>query len=331
MPDPEVVRVMRQFKRDLLRGERAQMREMATRWLAVERRLAGQMDALAQAMDTIRRDGGRVSFELLLNDVRYRQLVIQLQDELANYTDFADVRITQQQRRLVRLGIAHAENAITAQGIGAGFGRLPVEAVEAMVGLAGNGSPLRTLLVAAWPDAADGLTQALINGVALGYNPRRIAREMARGSTRSLDRMMTVARSETLRVYRHSNLESYKASGVVESYIRLSARDSRVCAGCLAADSTEYPLEVDFKSHPNCRCTLLPKINGIPLRFQSGATWFAEQPAATQRGILGAGRYDLWASGQVDFADFATIRTNAVWGDAIVPTPLRELAVPTGS
>ena len=327
VPDSAVIVTMRQWKAALLRDERTQMQEMARRWLNVERRLTAQMEALAYEMDAIKRDGGMVSRELLMNEARYRQLLAQLTRELEGYSDNVAVQITAQQRRLARLGIAHAENAITAQGVAAGFNRLPVEAVEYMVGLTGNGSPLRTLIAQSWPLSAEGLTQELINGVALGYNPRKTARMMAQGATASLDRMMVIARSEQLRTYRTATLESYKASGVVTSYLRLSARDSRVCAGCLAADSEEYDLQTEFKSHPQCRCTLAPKVEGIPLKFQSGAEWFEEQPATTQRDILGKGRYALWAQGDVtNFKEFMTVRTNAVWGDAIVPTPLKELA-----
>ncbi len=326
MPDIEVVRVMRQFKRDLLRMERTQLRDMAQRWLTVERRLQGQIDALALDMADRRRDGRTITAEMLLNERRYRELLVQLTQELERYSDQTEVQITAQQRRLARLGVAHAENALTVQGVSAGFNRLPVESVELMAGLAGNGSPLRNLLVQSWPLAADGLTNELVTGIALGYNPRKIARLMAQGATGSLDRMMTIARSEQLRTYRTASLESYRRSGVVTSYVRLSARDSRVCPGCLAADGEEYDLETEFKSHPNCRCSLLPKVEGIPLRFQDGAAWFEQQPAATQRDILGPGRYELWAKGDVtDFKDFMAVRRNATWGDAIVPATLREL------
>jgi len=326
MPDSMVIQQMRIFKRDLLRLERAQLRDMAQRWLAVERRLQAQIDALALEMADRRRDGRTITSEMLLNERRYRELLVQLTQELERYSDQTEVQITAQQRRLARLGVAHAENALTVQGVSAGFNRLPVESVEFMAGLAGNGAPLRQLLAQSWPLAADGLTNELVTGVALGYNPRKVARLMAQGATGSLDRMMVIARTETLRVYRTSSLESYRRSGVVTSYVRLSARDSRVCPGCLAADGEEYDLETEFQSHPQCRCTLLPKVEGIPLRFQEGAAWFEQQPAATQRDILGPGRYELWAKGDVtDFKDFMAVRRNATWGDAIVPATLREL------
>jgi len=326
MADSAVVTLTRQFKADLLRGEKAQMAEMAQRWLAVERRLSGEMSALAYEMDGIKRDGGTVTQDLLFNQVRYRELLGQLTDELETYTDYAERTIEDRQRQLARLGITHAERAITAQGVTGGFSRLPIEAVQHLVGMSGDGSPLRNLLVASWPASAQGMTQELINGVALGYNPRKTAKMMAQGAQGSQQRMEVIARTETLRTYRSASLESYRTSQVVTSYKRLSARDSRVCAGCLAADGEEYALDVEFKSHPQCRCTTIPQIRGVPIRYQTGAEWFDQQPATTQLEILGKGRYKLWAMGDVtNFKEFMTIRPSAIWGDSIVTTPLGEL------
>lgn len=318
---------MRQYKAALLRDERAQMQEMARRWLAVERRLTGQMEALAWQMDAIKRDGGIVSRELLMNDARYRQLLVQLTGELERYSDNVAVQITAQQRRLARLGIAHAENAITVQGVTAGFNRLPIEAVEYMVGLTGNGSPLRTLIAQSWPLSADGLTQELINGVALGYNPRKTARLMAQAATGSLDRMMVIARTEQLRVYRQANRESYLASGVVTAYKRLATHDSRVCAACLMDEGHTYELGEEMPEHPQGRCTMVPLVEGMPNpKWQLGREWFEEQPAATQRDILGKGRYYAWQNGDFDLDEIVTVKPNPTWGPSIAVTPLRELA-----
>lgn len=326
MPDSEVIRLMRQFKRDLRAGEAAQMQEMATRWQGVERRLSSQIDALAQEMATIARDGGTVSRGVLFNDARYRELLLQLTDELEGYTEYAERTIEDRQRQLARLGIRQAEQAIATQGVRVGFGRLPIEAVQGIVGLAGDGSPLRSLLVASWPLSADRLTQELINGVALGYNPRKTARLMAQGMASSRDRMEVIARTETLRVYRHANLESYKASGVVSGYRRLATHDRRVCAACLMDEGHFYELNEEMPEHPQGRCTLVPIVAGVPApRWQQGPDWFVEQPDATQRDILGKERFVLWKQGQYGLDELVTVKVNAIWGDSLQVTPVREL------
>lgn len=326
MPDPVIISTLRGFKRDLLNQEQTQMQNMASRWLGVERRLDSQMQLLAHEMDAIKRDGGTVTPEMLMTQVRYRELLTQLSGELEGYTDYADKTITDRQRQLARLGIRHAEQAIQAGGVQAGFNRLPIEAVQNLIGFAGDGSPLTSLLTASWPLAAHGMTQELINGVALGYNPRKTARMMAQGATGSLNQMMVIARTEQLRTYRTTNLQSYVASGVVESYQRLATHDSRVCAACLMDEGTEYPLGEMMALHPQDRCTLVPKIIGIPTpKWVSGADWFNQQDPARQKDILGKGRYYAWQNGDFELDQLVTVKPNAVWGNSLGVTPLRDL------
>lgn len=325
MPDSEVVSIMRQHKADLLANERVQMREMAQRWLGVERRLLGQMDALAYEMVQIKRDGGTVTSDLLFADQRYRELLVQVQEEVRTYSDFAEVQITEQQRRLARLGVAHGQQAISAQ-VATSFTRLPVAAVQHMVGMTGAGTPLRVLLERSWPASAEGMTRELVNGVALGYNPRKTARMMAQGMTDGLDRMLTIARTEQLRTYRQASLDSYRASNVVTGYRRLATHDARTCAACLMAEGTLYGLNEFMPTHPNCRCTTIPVVRGAsPLIWRQGPEWFEAQSPATQRDILGKGHYYRWQNGDFNLRDLVTVKPNATWGDSLQVTPLKEL------
>lgn len=326
MADSEVIRLLRSFKADLLRGEKAQMATMAQRWLGVERRLSGVMSALAYEMDGIKRDGGTVTPEMLMMQVRYRELLVQLTDEMEPYSAYVERTITDRQRQLGRAGIKHAEQALRTSGVDAGFNRLPIEAVENIVGFAADGSPLNSLLRASWPESAVGLTQELVNGVALGLNPRQVAKNMARGTERTLNRMMNIARTETLRVYRTANLDSYKASGVVDGYKRLAAHDSRTCFQCIALEGTTYQLDEMMPTHPSCRCTLIPIVIGVPEpKWLKGEDWLVEQSPETQRDILGKSRYYMWQNGDVTLNDLVDVVHNGVWGDTLHATPLREL------
>ncbi len=326
MADSLVIQMMRSWKADLLRGEKAQMQAMASRWLNVERRLSGNMELLAHEMAGIKKDGGTVSSEMLMTNQRYRELLGQLNHELEGYSDYADRTITDRQRQLARLGIKHGVDAIKAQGVTASFNRLPVEAVESLVGFAGDGTPLHSLLAMTWPDAAVGMTHELINGIALGYNPRKVAKMMAQGSTATLDRMMVIARTEQLRAYRSANLDSYRESGVVTSYKRLATHDSRVCAACLMDEGHVYTLDEEMPEHPQGRCTLVPVVDGMPEpQWKQGQAWFEEQDPATQKDILGKGRYYAWQNGDFALSDLVTVKPNAVWGASLAVTTLKEL------
>jgi SPP1 gp7 family putative phage head morphogenesis protein len=330
MPQSQVIEVMTGFKAQLLARELSQMRQMAEAWIGVQDALEAQISALAQEFARFSGQGQAPNRRQLLDMDRYQRLLTQLHRELMHYTDYAENLITGQQLELGKLGIQHAMVAIDAsitEQIGPMITRLPISAVENMVGLAGDGSPIRQLLVDSWPDAVDGLTNALIRSTALGINPRETALRMRDATGGSLDRMLTVARSEQLRVYKEASRLSYINSGVVSAYKRLATRDSRSCAGCLAADGREYGLNQSFASHPNCRCSLIPVVIGqeSPKPAETTEAWFSRQSPETQSDILGVGKYDLWSSGKVSFSDFAVTRHDNTWGDAIVPATLQEL------
>jgi SPP1 gp7 family putative phage head morphogenesis protein len=325
MPESEVVRLMRIFKRDIAQAGSAQQAEMARRWLAVERRLMGQIDALALRMTAVHEAGGTVSVNMLMTEVRYQELLIQLHEEQAKYTVYAERTITNGQQAMASAGVSQSQAAIAAQ-VSTSFNRLPVAAVEHMVGLTGAGTPLNTLLVQSWPLSAQGLTQALVDGVALGYNPRKVARQMAEGMTGSLNRMMTIARTEQLRVYRESSRQSYIESGIVTSYTRIAAHDSRTCLNCILLEGTKYATDELMPSHPNCRCALIPIVRGAPEpQWQRGEEWLRAQDSATQESIMGKGLYEGWRLGRIELADTVQITQNATWGPTLRSVPLREL------
>jgi hypothetical protein len=138
-------------------------------------------------------------------------------------------------------------------------------------------------------------------------------------------RAVVIARNETLGVYRHTVLETYRASGLVEGWIWKAALSIRTCPACLAKDGSFHPMTEDFGSHVQCRCSPLPVVRGaVPLQFERGEQWLARQDAATQRTILGPGRYAVYRRG-VPFERFATVSHNRTWGDSVNLTPLNEL------
>lgn len=327
---PLVVDVMNAHRTALLRKDAAQMRAMAQRWLGVERAL---QDEIVRFTERLHQDG------LTLGQIRSRQfqldrfasLLRQVRNELDRYTDYAAPLITDRQREYAATGIDHASEAIATvgeqNGITIKFDRLPVAAVENLVGLASDGSPLRALLTGSFGVGAEGMFSQLIAGVALGRNPRVVARMMVRdGLSQSLTRMMLIARTEQLRVYREASRQTYIHSGVVERYKRLAAKSRRTCAACLMADGQIYELDQPFEEHPNGRCTLVPVVAGLPpVQWTEGRDWFVTQSPEIQQRILGPGRFDAWRNGAFDLDQLVSRRENPVWGAALVPTPLRDL------
>lgn len=329
---PLVARVMLQFKADLLAGEASQMEIMARRWTQMELSLQSSFDVLALEIENLRLKGESVPVSKLIRMQRYRSLLDQISTQLTQYTDYADETISKGQQEMIKLGISHATQAIrsyytTHNRIAAGFDILPSSAIENMVGLAGDGSPLRALLQESWPAAVDGLTTQLIRATALGKNPTDTARAMRDGFGVGYNRAINIARTEQLRVYRTAAVQQYKTSGLVKGYKRLSARDSRVCLACLMADDgTVYDLDVIFEEHPQGRCTTVPVVSGLPeVQWQDGQSWFMTQTPETQRAMMGPGVYDAWQGGSFDLADLVKRVENDTWGTSLQTKTLKEL------
>ena len=328
MAEPRVVQMMREFKVGLLTRERRQMDDMARHWLTVENALEAQIEALARAAAEARAAGQTVSRSAVYRMNRAQSLLAQLRQEVQGYAGWADGVVTAGQEELAALGIEQATAAIRASApeMGVFFDVLPTEAVMNLVGLAGDGSPLRTLLEATWGDSAQGLVDALLRGTALGWNPRKTAQAMRRGATVGLDRMLTIARTEQLRVYREASRAQYERSGVVSGFKRLATHDDRVCAACLMAEGEVYQVQESLRDHPNGRCTSVPVVIGMPeVQWQYGQEWFKEQPQETQEKVLGAKYYAAWKDGAFELGALTQVVHDDTWGDSVRVRLLREL------
>lgn len=304
------------------------MRQMAQRWLQIEAQLQAQLDALALELAARQ---APVTLGQLTRMNRYRTLQNQVADQLERYASYVESNVTGRQLDAGLQAIEQSSLSIQATAADMGmqiqFDRLPASTVERMVGLAGDGSPLRTVLQSAGRLGADRLGEELIKGVALGLNPREIARRaMRQGLASSYTRMVTIARTEVLRVARQTTQENYQQSNVVRGYRRIAAHSSRTCVACLALDGREYPLTVPFEEHVNGRCAAIPiLIRGNPIQFQTGPEWFAQQPESVQRSMMGPARWGMWHSGQITWDDMVRIHEDERWGNSPQVTPVRQL------
>ncbi len=91
MPDPLVVQLANEFRRQLQARDAVQMAEMARRWLQVERRLRGEINGLAQEVYARWWEGGaHGDRRTLLELERYRALLAQVQREMQAYQRYAE-------------------------------------------------------------------------------------------------------------------------------------------------------------------------------------------------------------------------------------------------
>jgi SPP1 gp7 family putative phage head morphogenesis protein len=323
MTTAELDQLIARHRAALLQRDTATLIQMAERWQQVEQALQGNIDALIA--DIRQRGWTTVSPSRLARLERYQQLLQQTQAQVAAYAQATAPTLAATQASYAQLALFNASEVLSIGAPGISLSSLNVQAVEASIGFAADGSPLARLLSDTWPDAADGMTRELVNGITRGSNPRIIARQMQQATGASLTRCQTIARTETLRSYREGTRQSYEESGVVSAYERLESQDSRTCPACLAADGTLYALDQPFFDHPNGRGTLIPVIDGERIPRETAREWFERQSAAAQRAQLGPQRYDLWQAGRVEFGQFATVTEDPTWGRSLQVTPVRAL------
>ena len=326
-----VVLRMRMHKLDLLARDGDTLWHMGNRWLRLENTIEANIQILALDALEAAEAGETISLSALFRRERYQKLVAQIRDELTDYNMWAEEFITQNQTNLGKLGIEHAADALQGslmEGGQAGmfFDKLPVSAIENMVGIAGDGGPLQALLQQAYPTAVDRMTDVLIKNTALGINPRQTAREMIEGTGEALNHSLTVARTEQLRVYREAGRQQYETSGLVQSYRRLCAKNANTCAVCLSLDGEVYPTDELMHVHPNDRCTMVPMVAGMPaIEWETGEEWLKKQDPEVREQILGKGAFEMLDAGEIELKDLAQKVEHETWGPSLQRTPLSEL------
>ena len=249
---PDVIRILYEFRRAVELKELGMLDEMASRWLMIENRLDADITALAYELQRLKEEGKIITESVVLQSQRYKALREQIQREIEKYNrEYAVGMIADQQEQYARLGINAAQTAMrSAMGtIGYNFNLINIDAVASMIGFAGNGSPLYTLLQKDYGDAVSGLINALINGIARGYGPVKTAREMANGFGMGLDHAILIARTETIRSYRTATTEQYRKSGAVTGFRRLVWKPT-ACMACLMRDGELFDVEEELTDHP---------------------------------------------------------------------------------
>ena len=328
-PDPLAITILREYRARMDDMESVLMRDMARRWLVIEGGLDADISALAQEMARRTAAGETITKQMVWRAERYQIIKARLADEMKKYNlDYASGAISTAQRQYASLGINAAQDAITAMypsPLSAAFNRINVGAVESMIGFAGDGSPLRTLLVKDYGAAADGLLDALINGLGRGLGPAQIGRDMADGMGMGLDRALLIARTEAARAYRTASTQQYRDSGVVTGFMRL-VKKATACSACLMLDGERFEFEDELYDHPAGKCSIICEVEGVrPPTWERGQDWFAAQSPEEQQRILGLEHYQLWKDGQIKLSDLARKTHNDVWGDSPRIVTLSEL------
>ncbi|HEV2237408.1 MAG TPA: phage minor head protein [Ktedonobacterales bacterium] len=339
---------MARHRRAVLARERAASADITRAWRGVRDAVLARLDRLTAQMAAARDAEGVVRPSWLYEQQRLQTLLVQVQTQINAFAGVAQASVTETQRQAAVAGAADAHRLLQAQvprGIDYAFARLPVGAVDALIGRTAAGTPLGDLFDGFGAEASRAVRQTLTNGVALGDSPRQIARDVADDLGISLSWALTISRTESMGAYRDASLATYRAnSDVVDGWVWVADLSVNTCGACLALNGTVHEASEDFDSHLNCLCSPAPVtkswddilsqagIEGtdIPettVDVPSGSGWFDDQPASAQREILGPTRYAAYASGDLTLDDLVSWDDDPTWGRTLQVASLRQLGL----
>jgi hypothetical protein len=147
---PDILDIVDQFRAALLRKERKAAVRLVNAYGLAWQRLERELSKLTRQIAEARERGETVNQLWLARQERYFALLQQVGAEMAKFADVAAVTITKQQKSAAKAGLSDSvalmEAAAESAGVSTAFNRLPVAAVENIVGTLGDGSPLCSLL-----------------------------------------------------------------------------------------------------------------------------------------------------------------------------------------
>lgn len=311
------------------------LEQAALRWRA--RLLANERQALTQMLRVHEAAWQRLEAEIdgytariesgdpLLPGLLHRRAAAQdmqraIDAELQRLAQAAEVETVRMQRQAVDAAQASIQDMVAAQdaGVALQLRRPNARAVEALVGYASDGSPLREVFESATQGQAGALTELLARNVGLGVNPRVTARQMRNAFGMSLTRARTIARTESLRAFRTaSQMTMEENADIIDGWVWTSALSARTCPVCFAMHNTWHPLTEKMAAHVNCRCVASPRVRGAPRPTPNGDERFRQLTPEQQRAALGPAAYEAYRDGAFGLADLVGRTRSRRWGESV--------------
>jgi hypothetical protein len=296
-----------QFRAEVLRNDKATLRQLSGAYTLIERSLRVQLNALMRDIADAQKAGKTINADWLRRSFRYQQLIRQVKAEVATFSNGANRFIQAKQQQAIDLGQMHATGLIEAAMPDITFARLPTEAINELIGVLENGSPLSKVLDRLGGQAASGIKDALVSGLASGHGAAKIAREIRNAIDVPRWKALQISRTEIMRSYRAATLRTYQEnSDVLNGWIWTASLGPRCCIACFSLHGTFFPLsKTFFPAHVSCfpagvsvtgpgvRATSTRWYEGelVDLQFSSGKNLSVtpNHPILTPNGWIAAG------------------------------------------
>ena len=368
---PTIYDIIQDFQQRLLRDERRAAAQMVRVYAESWKRIRAKLERLQTEYERAQSQGQDVGMSWLYQNQRLSDMQQLVARELARFSSYASGSVSAQQARVISESLRFNRD-MTVLSLGEEYDAqsrfavrsLNTDAITALVGATQAGSALDTLFRGIRAEGAQAAEDALVQGIVLGYNPRKIAPMIRDALGVQLNRALTISRTETMRAQRVAASESYKANAdVMKGWRWQAALTGNTCPVCISMHGSIHPVEEEMESHPNCRCSMVPVTKswedlGAELGFDfsgvekagpsfeeiakkynisaerqktyaqrkmTGEAYFRGLKAEEQRKILGPAKWLAWKEGKFAFDALSRKTYSPVWGAGRGAKSLKEL------
>ena len=327
-PSPLILQSLK-FRNRLDAASEADLQRLINAYGQLAQRLQDKIDLLVQ--------------ELLLNPEvttgqvarmdRYSQLIKAVASEMQKYGNYLETELggiaqaalnqsTIDTAALIRM-------AYQGVGVTGGVNKLPVNAIQTLLGFLQTDGPLYQRIQELAPKYAQAIADRILEGVGLGYNPVKVGNIISDTLGWGLTDALRWARTTQLYTYRETSRANFAANAdILDGWVWFCQLDTSVppCEACLAEHGTLHRLDETLDGHFNCRCSEIPHVRGDDNPVdQTGQDWFDAQDESVQRDIMGPGKLAAYQDGQFDFSQLMQRTENDVFGNMIGTVPLKDL------
>ena len=266
---PELEAVANQYKLKLKALDAEVLSDLARRYTKVYITATRELHQLMEKIDAVNLVGAReVPVGWHYREQRLNELLRQLHSQVQEFANQTGTSLTAGQQQAINLAqqyaqaMTHASLGPTPAGVnfGAQWANVPQQAILNIAANTHSG-PLADILQQIAPQAAAEARDVIVNGVAQGFNPRKVATLLHQQLGAPLARAQLIARTEILRAQREVSQKAFQEnSQVVGGWTWQAALDDRTCDFCWALNGEHFDVEEGPDTHPNCRCTMIPDV-----------------------------------------------------------------------
>lgn len=328
MTPEELIQLIEKQKAALVAQDATYINRLVEAYQAIYARLQGDIDALLLAIEK----AGTTSRGQIIRLSQYKRLMEDVERELVKYSAYIEMEIGAAARASMTMASADTQMLMKALLADVGIGAdaikiLYPEAIEQLLGYLAPDGVLFSRLAQLGKVTAGRISETIITNVAIGKNPLTIASILTRDFGMALTDSMRMMRTVQLYSYREASRANYLAnSNVVKGWVWYAELDGSTCGSCIAQHGSFHELSETLNDHHNGRCTMLPVTYTMDNPVdQNGEDWFKEQNEATQKSIMGEGKWQAWKDGKFEFSQLSTEHADDVYGQMRTEATLKDL------